>query len=104
MLFMGGRLGKGQEIRSADFKSGAVMQLDGNFVVYKNRVAQFATDTVGKGEYVTMQADGNFALYDSRDVLIWSTKTRGYGNYAVMENDGNFKILSELMEVRWSIF
>ena len=76
MLFMGQRLEKGQELKSLNSKNAAVMQPDGNFVVYaNNREVKFATDSMGQGEYVVMETNGNFALYDKNNRVIWSTGT-----------------------------
>ena len=95
---------KGQEVRSANFQNGAIMQSDGNFVVYKNRRAIFATDTVGKGEYLIMQNSGNLVLYDNKKTELWSTKTKGLGHHVVMQDDGDFVVYDQQLQPIWSIF
>jgi hypothetical protein len=52
----------------------AVMQSDGNFVVYDaNYRAQFDTRTNGfNGAYLVMQGDGNVVIYDLSSVPRWS--------------------------------
>jgi hypothetical protein len=55
--------------------SEAVMQTDGNLVVYCNGVAQWATDTGGHpssgGLYLHIQDDGTMAIYNSYGGTIW---------------------------------
>jgi hypothetical protein len=83
----------------------AIMQSDGNFVLYHGSgpsnqgPAYWASNTVlGPGQYfATMQSDGNFVLYHGSDpahqgAAYWATNTMaGPGQYfAVLQNDANF--------------
>ncbi len=83
----------------------AIMQSDGNFVLYHGSgpanqgPAYWASNTVlGPGQYfATMQSDGNFVLYHGSDpahqgAAYWVTNTAaGPGQYfAVIQNDANF--------------
>jgi hypothetical protein len=53
----------------------AVMQWDGNFVVYDaNFRARFDTRTNGyNGAYLVMQGDGNVVIYDLSGLARWSS-------------------------------
>ena len=83
----------------------AVMQNDGNFVVYKgsgptdNKGVKCSSETGGGGiSFAVMQNDGNFVIYkgsgptDNKGEK-WSSVTSDGGiSFAVMQNDGNFVV------------
>jgi hypothetical protein len=74
----GKKLSAGESYNQGDCK--AVMQYDGNFVVYNSSgKALFNTRTFGKNNYAVMQGDGNFVIYNSSGKAIWSTNTNIYG-------------------------
>ena len=90
---------------SADNQCFAIMQGDGNFVLYHGSgpanqgPAYWSSNTVrGPGEYFAiMQSDGKFVLYHGSDpahqgAAYWATNTMaGPGQYfAVIQNDANF--------------
>jgi hypothetical protein len=56
----------------------AIMQSDGNFVVYgpANSVC-WAAGTTGKGSVLIMQDDGNLVIYDQNQRPVWSSGTAG---------------------------
>ncbi|GHF57300.1 hypothetical protein GCM10018790_39160 [Kitasatospora xanthocidica] len=62
----------------------AIMQDDGNFVVYQPSRTTFqitdvlASNTVGRGYKAVMQSDGNFVVYDAGNNALWSTGTWGH--------------------------
>jgi hypothetical protein len=68
----------------------AMMQSDGNFVVYYNGVPLWWTGTQGTGaNTLVMQSDGNLVLYAPSGAKWW-TGTQGTGaNTLVMQSDGN---------------
>ncbi|MEU9480405.1 hypothetical protein [Streptomyces sp. NPDC048191] len=57
----------------------------------RDGAAIWSTHTQGHpGATAVMQTDGNFVVYDAAHVALWSTHTQGNsGAYAVMQNDGN---------------
>ncbi|NJM33522.1 MAG: hypothetical protein HC850_01165 [Rhodomicrobium sp.] len=100
-----------QAIRSANGRYLALMQGDGNFVVYdqaENR-ALWASGTDGKaqGGRVVMQADGNVAVYDGAGQARWDAGSWGEGvnrSFSmVMQDDGNLVVYdSQGGEATWS--
>ena len=92
----------------------AIMQQDGNFVIYLSnlfepRNALFATGTNGKGTgpyRLIMQADNNLVLYDKNNKPTWASNTNGKGKlgtaYCIMQNDGNLVIYDENKKVLWA--
>jgi hypothetical protein len=53
----------------------AIMQTDGNFVVYGPQGALWASGTVGyPGAYLVVQTDGNMVIYQGQQSL-WATNT-----------------------------
>ncbi|MFI8219996.1 hypothetical protein [Streptomyces sp. NPDC085932] len=62
----------------------------------RDNKAIWASRTHGNpGAYAVMQKDGNFVIYDASNRFLWHTNTYGHestGAWAVMQNDGNFVI------------
>eukprot|EP01084_Bolivina_argentea_P029267 54308_1 len=87
----------------------AVMQTDGNFVVYENNgnKVKFATNTAkkGSGPYVcAMQADNNLVVYGNGKAL-WASHTDNKGEKSarcVMQNDGNLVVYDSKNNAIWS--
>jgi len=87
----------------------AVLQYDGNFVVYHytasnlSRVAQWATATAGTpATALIMQTDGNLVLYEPGTPL-WSSATAPSAHdYLTMQNDGNLVVYSSAGVPLWS--
>ncbi len=82
ILFRGKTLHKGQELKSGDGKYRAVMQPDGNFVLYGGR-ATWASNTMGRGDRVVMQDDGNLVIYDGNHAT-WASNTMMPGNHNIL--------------------
>jgi LysM repeat protein len=77
----------GQAISSGPFR--AVLQADGNFVVYKGGEVLYATGVHPGVNQVAMQTDGNLVLYAGR-APAWDSGTAGRrGAFLVMQGDGN---------------
>ena len=54
----------------------AVMQADGNFVLYAKRVPIWSTDTPEHpGSALVVQDDGNLVLYDTAVAPLWASQT-----------------------------
>ena len=80
-----------QLLMSTDGHYSAVMQSDGNFVLYGCCGAIWSTATNGySGSVVRMQTDGNLVVYSPGDIPRWWSGTNGRpGTYLVMQTDGN---------------
>lgn len=76
---------------SSDGRFTAVMQNDGNFVIYQASVgAIWSTATNGNsGARIVMQSDGNLVIYRTNNTAAWATATFGSGHVLVMQTDGN---------------
>lgn len=101
-LTAGQSLSGGQLITSANGSFTAVMQADGNFVVYQGANATWSTQTAGKtGVRAVMQSDGNFVLYQGTSPL-WHTHTNGQANAVLKLQDSG--VLAVLLNgaVLWS--
>jgi hypothetical protein len=83
-------LGTAQVLTSLNGQYQAIMQGDGNFVVYRvGGVPVFATRTAGPGAQLVMQADGNVVIY-SAGTPLWATRTGpDHRSVLILQNDGN---------------
>jgi len=99
----------GDTLTSSDGRFTAIMQTDGNFVVYRNGVGAIWASSwcgqtaFGPGFRAVMQTDGNFVVYTPSSVAVWATSfpqtqsacisnqqtVFGSSVYMVMQNDGN---------------
>jgi hypothetical protein len=107
VLAAGHQLGPGQRITSPDRKSTAVMQGDGNFVVYGAGSALWSSGTAGRapGGRLVMQGDGNVVLYRKDGVAVWSSRTNGAGanGRLTIQNDQNL-VLYIASKARWATY
>ncbi|WP_181127394.1 excalibur calcium-binding domain-containing protein [Rathayibacter sp. AY1F9] len=102
-LSSGSRLTSGQLLRSSDGGSEAVMQGDGNLVVYSRGSARWAAGTSGGGNRLEMQSDGNAVVYAGSGGARWQSGTAGSpGSRMVMQNDGNLVIYSPQGRALWA--
>ena len=105
-LSSGKYLGMNDFVASDNRQYFAIMQGDGNFVLYHGSdpssqgPAFWASNTSGQGQcFAVMQSDGNFVLYKGSDpahqgAFVWNSgRAPGQGQYfAVMQNDANFVV------------
>jgi GH25 family lysozyme M1 (1,4-beta-N-acetylmuramidase) len=91
---VGHGLGPGEGVKSCDGRFNFVMQGDGNLVLYQGTSPLWASNTVGKGgRTAVMQADGNFVVYALGNAPRWASNTNGNpGASLVVQNDGNVVI------------
>ena len=100
----GFQLNTGQAIYSPSGTYDAVMQADGNFVVYAvGGAAQWSTATGGSGATeVAMQADGNLVVYNPSKA-VWASGTAPSNNdNLTMQDDGNLVIYAGNGKALWS--
>jgi hypothetical protein len=90
-------LTQGQKLISSNKIWEAILQTDGNFVVYENgKKPVWATDTSGhKPVFLILQGDGNLVLYKGTGTgdqggAIWNSRTQGHNSvFLIMQDDGN---------------
>ena len=86
----------------------AVIQGDGNFVVYHESNPVWSSNTCGKGRgpySLNMQHDGNLVVYDSSTHAIWSSNTSGKGKQPyklIMQVDGNLVLYDSNKKPLWA--
>lgn len=94
----------GQRIDTADRKYSAILQIDGNLVLYKQGIPLWASGTDGKNvSFLAMQTDGNLVLYDKSYRPLWytgSSNTRA--NRLIMQQDGNLVLYTRDNRPIWA--
>ena len=101
VLPAGGVLNEGSSLSVGSFT--AVLQHDGNFVLYNAGRVLWATWTVGKGgKTLVMQNDGNLVLYRPDGTPVWWTSTQGAKSSLVLQCDGNMVIYNSAGVPKWS--
>jgi len=90
VLLAGVQLATGQAIYSPSRRYRAVMQADGNFVVYAPGARPlWSAGSWGPDRYLVMQPDGNLVEYDLHGHPWWNARVRSPGARAVLQDDGN---------------
>jgi len=107
-LYQGKKLTAGQSINANDGQCGlqAVMQGDGNFVLYgADGHAFWSTNTEGQGgTWITMQTDGNLVIYTASNAPVWSTNTGGRSDGPfdlVLQGNHDLAIYNKANQVVW---
>jgi len=105
---------QGGFLLSMNEKYKAIMQPDGNFVVYNKGneaiSAVWATHTYSRGKApyrLIMHASGRLVVYDGRENALWTlqkTERDGAGQYLMLENEGSLSVYSEKGEKLWSSY
>ena len=101
-LAKGEQLYFGQQLTSRNRRFKAVMQLDGNFVLFAGERPLWATNTVGRGYRVMMQRDGSLILSDKDRSPLWVVDTLFEGNYLICQDDGNLALYLSNRTLFWS--
>jgi hypothetical protein len=101
-----GFLNQDEKLVSSNGKYTAMMQSDGNFVIYAGSSAIWATGSNGKGVApykLAMQADVNLVVYGSSNA-IWASGPRGgTAPYTlIMQDDGNLVIYDSSNRAVWA--
>ena len=118
MTDKGPTLYNNQTLNTGDYLSSgngyyAVMQQDGNFVLYQTQLwipqnAIWASGTNGKGvppTKITMQDDGNLVIYDTYNTATWASNTYEKGtkpHKLVMQPDRNLVIYDGSGQPTWA--
>lgn len=101
-LSAGQTLNVNEYIQSSDGRYKAIMQGDGNFVVYGPTGARWNTGA-GAARYITMQTDGNLVSYSPSGKYQFSSSTApAPAARLVMQSDGNLVIYSRGSIALWA--
>jgi hypothetical protein len=95
----------GKYIKAQDGRSAALLQVDGNLVVYgAGYRVLWSSGTSGRSvSLAAMQGDGNLVLYTAAISPIWASNTSGNGaSFAVIQTDGNFVIYTNGGIPKWN--
>jgi hypothetical protein len=97
-------LHKDDYLLSPDGRSALALQRNGNFVLYDNFKLVWETGALGRAaDRAIMQPDGNFVVYDSSNQALWNSTTDGNaGARLIMQTDGNVVIYSSSNVVLWA--
>ena len=93
----GTQLTPGQAMFSSNGAYMAIMQGDGNFVIYSGGGAVWSSGTSGHpGSSLAFQGDGNIVIYSPTRAALWATWSMGASSPSalVMQGDGNLVELS----------
>lgn len=83
----------------------AVMQADGNLVVYGRGRSTWQSRSYGQYDNrLVMQGDGNLVIYGAQNQVRWHTNTWGNaGSRLVMQDDGNLVLYNASSQAIWNI-
>jgi hypothetical protein len=102
-LYPGQSLQPGWSLFSQDGRFQFIYQTDGNLVLYQQGVPIWNTNTITSPGEAVMQTDGNFVIYWPNGTPYWATNTAGNeGSYLVVQNDGNVVIYNKNNSPLWS--
>jgi hypothetical protein len=113
-LSAGLKLNPGQYLQSSAGQYYAVLQTDGNFVIYltspfQAKHAIWTTGTQGSSLQrpfsLFMQGDGNLVMYDQYNRAVWESKTSLKGqapHRLILQADGNLVIYDANRVATWS--
>ena len=87
----GWTLGPGAYLLSPDHQYELIMQAtDGNLVLYHGTQALWDAGPAGAGAYAVMQNDGNFVVYNRAGAAVWNSNTAGFpGANLALQDDSN---------------
>lgn len=105
-LNAGGSLTAGQALQSPNGAFKAVLQGDGNFVLYGPSGWTWQSDTLGSGATkLVVQTDGNLVLYNSSSQWKWQTYTDGKGaGFLQVQDDGNLVLYNASSQWIWQTY
>jgi hypothetical protein len=80
------------------------LQTDGNLVLYDHKMGTGPVWATGvRGDYAVMQSDGNFVLYQWSGHAVWASGTWRYpGSYLALQDDGNLVVYDGYAHAHWA--
>ncbi|ADG75034.1 NLP/P60 protein [Cellulomonas flavigena DSM 20109] len=102
----GQTLPAGQRLQSPNGAYEAVMQSDGNFVLYGPTGWMWQSGTSGTGATrLAVQTDGNLVLYDAAGRWTWQSGTAGRGaGFLQVQDDGNLVMYDAASRWTWQSY
>lgn len=96
-------LNSGDVVTSPNGSVVLTMQGDGNLVLSRDGNVIWATATNGHpNSHAVMQGDGNFVLYESGGAVLWHTHTNGRaGARLLVQDDGNL-VIAQGAQIVWA--
>ncbi|GAM46701.1 hypothetical protein [Nocardia seriolae] len=91
----------GHSLSSCDGRFTLTLQGDGNLVLTQTGTPIWASATNG-GVIAIMQNDGNFVIYNSAGASSWATGTNPSGSTLVVQDDGNVVVYTAGAQPLWS--
>jgi hypothetical protein len=105
LLPAGRTLSSGQALTSPNGLYTLDMQSDGDLVEYDASRPLWSTNTAGdSGDRAVMQSDGNLVVYSSSDVALWSSRTGGHsGVFSLSLQDTARMVINGPSGALWSL-
>jgi hypothetical protein len=100
-LRRGSTLFAGDRLVSTTGRTTAVMQTDGNFVVYGTAGPLWASGTRGEGNALHLQEDGNAVVTSATGTPLWASGTAGEPGATMKLREGDF-VIADDYGVLWS--
>ena len=111
-MYRGAQLNKGELLTSWSGRFKAVMEQEGNFVLYVGKRVLWttnstttATNAAKSGFQLVMQNDGNLALLDLNGDQVWASLTNSFrsrADYLICADDGNLVLFNNNSMPVWS--
>ncbi len=101
-----GQLSAGQRLQSPNGAYTAIMQGDGNFVLYGPAGWTWQSNTLGSGSNrVQIQPDGNLVMYTPSNAVTWQSATNGRGaGFLQVQDDGNMVLYNAAAQWIWQTY
>jgi hypothetical protein len=99
VLPAGSQLSAGEQLAHGSYR--AVMQGDGNFVVYKGSTPLWWTRTAIAGSVLKVQDDGNMVVYAPDGTALWTALASGANSRLKMQLDGNLVLYRDDGSPSW---
>lgn len=95
-------LSSGTGLQSPNGAYEAILQTDGNFVLYGPTGAMWSSQTQGTGaNQLALQGDGNLVLY-AGSRAVWNTQTFGSAGFLQLQDDGNLVLYDQSVRATWN--
>jgi hypothetical protein len=102
-LRIGQTLRHGAQLRSQNHQYRAVMQADGNFVIYDaSGAATWATASEGADEVLVMERKSDLVIYRGGTTPVWHTSTHGFRAAHLRLRNGGSLVVHRRRQTLWS--